>query len=189
MLYFHRSKNTRDSSSTAVINHRGWWHSTRSSNGSLFLSFISVMWCRALQKLFLSDDSNLLIDQTWNENWQHYFPQQTQISQFHVLIKQTQLCLHLPPSDTSPVAPACWWGLRRKWKGADCPKLLLKWLTNHHEPQRLLENHQSIVNHPWFSLPWRSGYRLRWRVWACLCICYFGSRESAGRKGRSSGQK
>lgn len=110
-------------------------------------------------------------------------------SSVHVLIKQTQHSLHLPPSDTSPVAPTCWWGLCREWKGADCPKLLLKWLTNHHEPQRLLENHQSIVNHPWFSLPWRSGYRLRWRVWACLCICYFGSRESAGRKGRNSGQR
>lgn len=57
-------------SSSAVTNHRRWWHHTHSSNGSLFLSNISVMWCWALQKLFLSDDSDVLIDHTWNENCQ-----------------------------------------------------------------------------------------------------------------------
>lgn len=89
---------------------------------------------------------------------------------FNVRIKQRQRCLRLPPSGTSSVTPTCFWGLCCKWKGADCLKLLLKLLTNHHKLQRLLENHQSIVNHLRFSLAWSFGYRLRWRAWACLCI-------------------
>lgn len=117
------------------------------------------------------------------------FPSKCRFPQFHVLIKQSTFPSFASVRHLSSRSRLCLWGFCRKWKVADCPKLLLKWLTNHHELQRLLENHQSIVTHPWFSLPWCFGYRLRWRVWACLCICYSGSAESAGRKGRNSEQK
>lgn len=76
------------------------------------------------------------------------------------------------------------------WIVAGCLRLLLKWLANHQELHRLLELYQSIVHHPWSSLPWWFGYSLRLYVWesvcfcVCLCVCDSGGIAWTGIKDR-----
>lgn len=142
----------------------------------------------ALQKLFLNDDSSLLIDQTWNENCRfHYFPQQTQIS----LVSSPYKAKTTLPSLASIKHLFC------------CSRLFLRTLLQV-KRSRLPKAPAEVIEYPpqTTETAWKPPVNSQspavlssMELWispkmksvsvSVYFACYFASTELAGRKGRN----
>lgn len=105
------------------------------------------------------------------------FPGKRRFLQFRVGLKQSQLSLHQTP--LQPLPSVCEDSAARQKQQIVRSSSWNDWLTtmNH----RLLKNHQSIVNQPPFSLPTCFGRRLRWTVWASVCVYLLFWKHRIGR--------